>query len=127
MISLDYNKKYILYITDALYEKEKKLDSLIKMIDNDYAKGHVFIIVKYEELVKNIKIIKSLRKKGYHFVLGLDKESKLSKVYLELVDYILIDKNYKDISSILENVPSEFLDKVIKDSIKNKIGDFGSE
>ena len=43
-----------------------------------------------------------------------------------MADYLFIDKEEEDITSLIEIVPNELLDKIIKENAK-KLGDFGGE
>jgi predicted site-specific integrase-resolvase len=46
----------------SLYAKERKFKKLLKMIDDEYAKDNIIILVTYEDLLNNKRIIKKLEK-----------------------------------------------------------------
>ena len=129
IMSYDYNKKYIIYIPNGLYEKEKKMAGLLKLIEDDYAKNHIYILLDTKTLISNKKITTSLKKQGYNFAFLMNEEIKANEKslgYLYLADYIFVDKDIKNISSLMSEVPEELLDKIVKENVK-KLGDFGGK
>lgn len=129
IMAFDYSKKYIIHIPKGLYEKEKKLDGLLKLIDDDYAKNHVFILVDIETIFANKKTTTRLKKDGYNLSILINKKINMNEKslgYLYMADYLFIDKEEEDITSLIEIVPNELLDKIIKENAK-KLGDFGGE
>lgn len=128
IMAFDYNKKYIIHIPSGLYEKEKKLEGLLKLIDDEYAKNHICILVDIETIFNNKKITTKLKKDGYNLSILINKKINVEKSlgYLYLADYLFIDKDEEDISSLIEIVPNELFDKIIKENI-TKLGDFGGE
>lgn len=127
IIAFNYNKKYMFYIPNSLFEKEKKIESLLKLLDNEYAKNHTYILIDIETIFKNKKLISKLKKSGYSFSILVNKkinidEKNIGQLYLS--EYFIIDKS--NISELLEMIPNELLNKVIKDDI-NDLGDFGGE
>ena len=130
MVLSDFNKKYILYIPESLYDKDKKFERLLRMMDDKYAKDNVIILIAVEDLVGNKQIIKRARKMGYKFALAFDKETVLTgknRGDMYIADYIFINKNIANYSEILPFIPEELLDNVIYEDIFDKIGDFGGE
>ena len=129
IMSYDYNKKYIIYIPNGLYEKEKKMAGLLKLIEDDYAKNHIYILLDTKTLISNKKITTSLKKQGYNFAFLMNEEIKANEKslgYLYLADYIFVDKDIKNISSLMSEIPEELLDKIVKENVK-KLGDFGGK
>lgn len=130
MANFDFNNKYLLYIPNTLYKKERKLDKALKMIDDEYARNNVIILVSYEELINNIGVIKGIRKLGYKFAVVFDKQYTFRKkdhgnVYV--ADYIFINKKAVNAAEVMSFIPSDIADKVIYDDVTNKVGDFGGE
>ncbi len=104
IMTLEFSNKYILYIPNSLYEKEKKYEKVLKMIDNEYAKGSVIILIKFTELLKYKKIIKEFMKDGYKFALVFDDVSLMKETnrkYIYTVDYIFIDKKDEKMKEIV--------------------------
>lgn len=122
----DYDSKYIVYVPNALYGKEKKLDKIISTIDNDYAKSHVFFLTSVSNMLVNEDDVKRLSKKGYHFALSFNKPVKFNNEdmgYIYLADYYFID-THLEVDKVCETLPSEIIDKLIKDNLDKKIGDY---
>lgn len=130
MTSSNNNRRYVLYIPQSLYAKNNKLDKVLKMIDDSYAKENVIILVKFEELVKNKKHIKEVRKLGYRFALFFDKEIVISdrnRPNIYIADYIFVNKKAEGIEKTISYMPEEIVKYIIYDNVANKIGDVGSD
>lgn len=122
----DYDSKYIVYVPNALYGKEKKLDKIFSTIDNDYAKTHVYFLTSVSNMLVNEDDIKRLSKKGYHFALSFNKPVKFNNEdmgYIYLADYYFID-THLEVDKVCETLPSEIIEKLIKDNLDKKIGDY---
>jgi signal peptidase I len=129
IMNYDYNKRYVVYMPNGLYEKEKKMAGLLKLIEDEYAKNHIYILLDANTLISNKKMTTNLKKQGYNFAVVLNEESKINEKNigaLYLADYIFVSKDIKNISNIIGEVPDELLEKVVKENIK-KLGDFGGE
>ncbi|MGE5456023.1 MAG: signal peptidase I [Ignavibacteriales bacterium] len=130
MMTFNSNKKYLLYIPNTLYTKEKKLNKVLKMFDDKYAKNNVIILVSGEELLSNKTTIKSVRKMGYRYAIVFDKEKIINakeRGNIYVADYIFIDKKIVDVEKTLSFIPEELLGSVIYEDVVNKVGGFGSE
>lgn len=129
MMKLDYSSKYFVYIPKALYSKNKKLDKITSLIENDYAKSHIYFLTEASNMLKNKEDFKRLRKKGYSFACIFDeridyKHDDLGYIYMN--DYFFIDKN-QDTKEILKGIPKDIANKLIEDNISKKIGNRGGE
>ena len=130
MITSDFNKKYVLYLPKSLYSKEKKIEKVLSMIDDEHAKQSTIFLMRIEELIKHKTIIKKLKKEGYQFAIAIDEEFEVdgsNKGTMSLADYIFVDKNIPNIVKTLSLLPEDVTDKVIYEDITEKIGDFGGE
>lgn len=130
MINSDFNKKYVVYIPESLYSKEKKLEKLLSMIEDEHAKDSVIILISMEKLSSSKAKIRKLKKNGYNFAVPIVKEECLnSKNYptMNLADYIFVDKNISNVVKTLTSFPEDIVDKMIYENIIEKIGDFGGE
>lgn len=126
IMKCDYNSKYLVYIPNALYSKDKKLDKIISTIDNDYAKSHVCFLTSVSNMLVNEDDIKRLSKRGYHFALSFNKPIKFNNEdmgYVYLADYYFVDTHI-DVDNVCGELPSEIIDKLIKDNLDKKIGDY---
>ena len=130
MIISDFNKKYVVYLPKSLYTKEKKIEKVLSMIDDEHAKQSTVFLMGIEELSKHKTVIKKLRKEGYQFAIGIDEDftvDSTNKSAMSLVDYIFVDKNIPNIVKTLSWLPEDVTDKIIYEDIIEKIGDFGGE
>lgn len=126
----NFNTKYILNIPDSMYKKERKLGSLLKIIDDKYAKENIVILITFKDLLNDNKIIKEIRKMGYKFALFFDKEIEIDnkdKGEIYIANYIFINKQTVNTKKILSFIPNDLLDSVIYEDIKEKIESFGGE
>lgn len=127
MFDLEEDKKYFIHIPNSIYEKPNKMDKIFKMFDDEYAKSNIIVVVEYENLVQFGKQISSLRKKGYRFAVVLNGEiNDGNQRYLELVDYLFVDKKLVSYS-LISSVPEDLLGTMINDDIMSKLISFGGE
>ena len=125
----DYDSKYIVYIPNALYGKDKKLDKIISIIDNEYAKNHIYILTSVSNMLSNKDDIKRLRKKGYSFAIAFNKRMDYKNDdmgYIYMADYYFMD-SYLDADNVCASIPSDIIKKIIRDNISQKVGDYGGE
>ena len=129
MMRSDYSPKYFVYIPKALYGKDKKLDKIASIIDNDYSKTHIYFLTSVSNMLKNKDDLRRLRKKGYSFACVFDKRIDYKHDdmgYIYMNDYFFVD-SYSDAGNVCKGVPKEITDKIIIDSISKKVGDYGGE
>ena len=91
MTKNSFDKKYIIYIPNTLYSKEKKLEKILGMIDDEYAKENVILLVTFDDLDSKKTLIKNIKKVGYKFGLVFEEEVELKKTQQNTVliaDYI---------------------------------------
>ena len=127
MMEGNYSKKYIISIPETLYEKQNKLDKVLKLFDDEYIKTYVNIVVDFTKFNKNKKVIKALIKEGYHFSTNLETTETIKKTEesnLHLVDYIFLTKTKATKTNILESIPQDIKSKIIYDDISSKVGNF---
>ena len=130
MIVSDFNKKYVLYLPKSLYTKEKKIEKVLSMIDDEHAKQSAVFLMRVEELLKYKTLIKKLKKEGYQFAIAIDEDFAVdnsNKNATSLIDYIFVDKNIPNVVKTLSLLPEDVTDKIIYEDITEKIGDFGGE
>ena len=115
----NYNSRYFVYIPSPLYGKDKKLDRIVSIIENDYAKNHIIITSTVSNILKNNDDIMRLRKKGYSFALVFDEFKNYTSeelAYIFMADYYFMD-SYLDADKVCASIPSEIIKKIIKDNI----------
>lgn len=125
MMASNYDKRYFFRVPESIYGKTKKLDKLLKMIDDNFAKNSIYILLKYNELLNNKKIIKEIRQKGYKFAVMFDEEFDLlskDKQNFFITNYIFIDKSIKSKEKIISFLPEELKPHAIVDDIIQKTG-----
>lgn len=129
MLESDFSKKYLLYIPESLYEKEVKLNQLFDLLNDEYAKYAIRILVKYDEIDGNKTIIKNLIKEGFQFVIYFDKKDVLKEKdlkFIYIMDKIIINEK-KETSKILKTLPKDLKDNCLFDDIATKIAKKGEE
>lgn len=130
MTSNNFDKKYILYIPNTLYTKEKKLEKILGMIDDEYAKENVILLVTFDDLDSKKTLIKSMKKVGYKFGLVFEEEVELKKTQQNtvlLADYIFVNKKKIKVTKMLSFLPEDVFGEIVYDDIAEKVGDFGSD
>ncbi len=130
MLAFNFRIKYIVYMPDSLYDKEKKLERFLKMIDDEYAKSNVIILTTFSNLLNNKLIIKKARKMGYKFALTFEDNDIIEEKdlkYLYMVNYIFANKKAHNMAKIMSLLPEELAENIIYEDIYGKVGDFRSE
>lgn len=82
-INLDFSRYYMVPIASTLFEKEKKFNRLINIINSVLAKKFISIKITYSDYKANKKRIDELISDGYSF--GLELDSKYTGITSELV------------------------------------------
>lgn len=130
MLDSNFNKKYVLYIPKTLYAKEKKFYNMLKIFDDEFAKNSIIMLINYNELSDNSKLIKDCIKNGYHFAVDLENVEKIkvkdNKV-IGIMDYIFMGRRSRDKKALLASFSEEINEKVLYVDA-SKFGDsWGSE
>jgi len=129
MLDFEDNKKYFIHIPNSIYLKPNKLDKIFKMFEDEYAKNNIIVAVEYKDLKECSKQIISLRKKGYHFAIIINDETRIEddkRKVLGAAEYIFIDKKVVSYN-LISSIPSDLAKSIIKDNILNKLSSFGGE
>ena len=127
MMNGEPNKKYFIYLPESLYEKDNKLERIFEMFDDEFAKKNINILLDYNVLTENKKIIKQLIKRGFNFSVDMNnvelmKKSDIKELYT--LDYIFISRKKAGKTNIVEVLPQEVKPKIIYEEISTKIGNF---
>lgn len=129
LMRYDYCAKYFVYFPESLYSKDRKIDKIAAIIDNEYSKNHVCFLTKSSNMLKNKDDIKRLRKRGYSFACILDKKIDYKNDdmgYFYMNDYYFIDrKGNRD--ELCKGLPRDIVNRIIVDDINKKVGDYGDE
>lgn len=124
----DFGNSYMIYLPSSIYSKTKKLDKIFDLFDCEYTKENIIVLLKYSDLISNKKLIKSLRKDGYHFALTFDgsekiKDSDIKNIYL--VDYIFADKKIKK-TDVLSNIPDDLKGIITYEDVISKVSNYST-
>ena len=127
MLDFEENKKYFIHIPNSVYLKPNKLEKIFKLIEDEYAKNNIYIVINYDQLEVYTSKINNLRKKGYKFaiILSSEKEVRENK-YIEIVEYLFIDKKIMTYS-LISSIPGDLANKVINDDVASKLSSYGGE
>lgn len=130
MLDGSFNKKYVIYIPNTLYTKEKKFYNMLKTFDDEFAKNSIIMLINYNELSDNSKLIKDCVKNGYHFAVDLENVEKVkvkdNKV-IGIMDYIFMGRRSRERKALLASFSEEINEKVLYVDT-SKFGDsWGSE
>jgi len=119
IMASEYNKTYMVYLPTSLYEKEKKVDGLLKVIDNQYVKNHLLIATDISNLTNLKKTTSKIKKKGFKLVGLINDDTKVTYKELNelyLAEYFIADRRIN--AGIIKQLPKEIQKKVIKDDMK---------
>lgn len=126
----DFDHKYLIYIAEDLYTKSNKLGNVFEKFEDEYAKHCSVILIRYEFLSKNIKVIKSLIKEGFKFAVDLSGTTEVKAKdmgAIELMSYVFIDKRTKEKKEMVATLSKELQKKVVYDEVLSKLGCKGGE
>ena len=129
MLAGDFEKKYMLYVPESLYEKENKLNQFFNLLNDEYVKHSIIILVKYNEIDGNKTIIKNFMKEGFVFAMALDKTEVAKEKDLKffyLMNYIVLNEK-KETSKLVKKLPKDLPAVVLYDDVASKIAQSGGE
>lgn len=95
MINGNFKNKYLLYLPATLYEKETKLNHVLKLLEDDFVKNSVLILVKSSVIVKKEKLFRDIKKQGYQVAIVYDNNDTNNSVYA-IATYLFVDKKIGD-------------------------------
>ena len=117
MLRFNYKKEYIISFPVSLFKKEKKIQSLLNAIGDNYSQNKVFILIDLETLKEYDEIVLKLKRQGYKFIVQLTSDN--IRIYddlkkkLSLVEYIVYVGQRIGKAAMKECVPSYLLKKII--------------
>lgn len=117
MLYFNYKRKYIISFPVSLFNKEKKIQSLLNAIGDGYSQNKIFILIDMEILKNYNEMVLKLKRQGYKFIIQVTSENlKLYddvKKQLSLVEYIIYAGPRISKSAMKEFIPSYLLKKII--------------
>ena len=125
MENATFNKKYIVYIPRSLYKKERKVLGLLKLIEDEYAKAHVMILITLPDLKESVNNVKKIRKAGFKFATAFEEEVLVlnpeERELLYLVDAIFVGKDSAQNNLLL--LPDDLKEMAISDNVIKYVDD----
>ena len=105
------NYKYLYYFKESFFKKPKKINSLLRDIDDSYSQERILIAIKYDILSKNLAQIKEFKNKGYRFAVEISEKDldKIDKDILLCVDMIFIITEETNKELYYSYVPSNMI------------------
>ena len=129
MFDFEDNKKYFIHIPSSIYMKPNKLDKIFKLFGDEYAKNNIIVAVEYKDFIECSKQIKNLTRKGYHFAIIFNSETKIDndkQKFIGLAEYLFIDKKIMNYN-LISRIPNYLAESIINDDIMSKLSSFGGE
>lgn len=112
-INLDFSKKYVVELPATLFEKDKKLERLINILNSTLAKKHIFMRLLYSDYIKYKDLIDKYISEGYSFILELDSSFSGNTMELILFPYLLVHKESTELEIIMKK-KEHIRSKIIK-------------
>ena len=116
--------KYLIYIPESIYKKNNKLEKVKSMLDDDIAKECVILFNSYNDIISNKRIIKTLRKEGFHIGMNFNKDSNIKakdSTYISLAEYIFCDNKVSKEIELQKYMSSEDKANLIKEDVYEKV------
>ena len=112
-INLDFSRYYLVSIASTLFQKEKKLSRLIKILDNQLCKKFIYIKITYSDYKKNKQKIDDLISEGYSFGIELDGKYTGKTSELVLFPYVFVYTDSPEYE-LLERDKEKLKSKIVK-------------
>ena len=99
----NFQKKYIVNFAESLYEKEKKIKQVLRVLDDQAIQDKVFLKINYQDFLKHKEVTYEYMKDGFRFAIYLDDENLSDIMELKKLDmfkYILVPKQNKNFDII---------------------------
>ncbi|MDD6273037.1 MAG: signal peptidase I [bacterium] len=126
MLNSNFKNKYFIHVPSSIYEKRNKLDRIFDMFDDDRGRESIIIVNDYNDIIKNKKVIKELKKSGYHFAIAFNKETVINNKdasNLVLGEYLIAKNEVVEKIKLIEFIPEELKNKIVNDDAYLKIID----
>lgn len=111
-----FNTQYLVEFPMTLFEKPKKLEQALRIINDPSIQDKIKIKIKYRDFIIHREEIYELMKNGYKFAVIIDDSFIISKEHmkkLEIFNYIIVSKKLKYFEEFQEN--AEQLENLIID------------
>lgn len=116
--------KYLVHLPESMFKKTNKFEKIFNMLDDELAKESIIFFNNYEDVVNNKRIIKTLRKNGYHFAVNFTENSSVKAKdasFISVFEYIFATPRVLTETNVNEYLTDEDKANLIKEDIYNKI------
>lgn len=113
IIKQKMKKQYIVDFADTLLNKNKKLNSLLKILDSPAIQEKINLKIRYKNFFENKEKIYDLMRKGFKIAIVLDETFEVNfknMQNLNMFNYVIVSKKLKRYDEIIQ-------DKVMLDNI----------
>ena len=91
MIDYNYTNKYLISFPESIIDRDSKLNNLLSIIDLEYLKERVVMIISYHDYKEKKDSYDFLIHKGYSFAVIIDEEVNDDLVMFNIFSYILVE------------------------------------
>jgi hypothetical protein len=112
-----FNTQYLVDFPTTLFEKAKKMEQMLRIINDPAIQDKIKIKIKNKDFVEYKEIIYELMKRGYKFALILDDSFTASQEEirkLSIFDYIILNKsleNYDELKRYERQIENLIIDE----------------
>lgn len=96
MMNNIFKNKYLLYLPTTLYDKETKLNHVLKLLEDEFVKNSVVILVKSSVITKKKKIFEAIKKSGYQIGIVYDSNPDKDNSIYSLATYLFVDRKDRE-------------------------------
>ncbi len=123
MLKRSFRNKYFIVFPDSLYAKHTKIMRVTSMFEDEYAKSHISILIDFDTLTANKRIVSRLRRKGYRFAIGFNENVSLlakDKNSLSVGNILFVNKKAENYDAIEKYIPADLKDIIIYNDVYDK-------
>lgn len=124
VINGEDNYKYLIYLPESIYKKANKLEKVLSLLDDDIARDNIIFFNDYDEVINNKRVIKTVRKEGYHLAIRFSKDSNVKAKdasYISLAEYLFVDSKVLKVIGLNDILTDEDKGNLIKEDIYEKV------
>ena len=106
ILNHNFKKKYILNLADSLLSKQKKMKSILNILNSSALQEKASLLITYNNFIKNKDNIYNFIKLGYKFSVYLDESFKLDIANLErlnMFEYSIISNELSNYNEIIKH------------------------
>ena len=106
ILKQNFRKKYIVEFAGTLLKKNKKIKSILNIIDNPAIQEKISLKIKYEQFLENKETIYELMREGYKISIVLDNafEGTFKEIEsLKMFEFIIVNRNLEKYEQIMND------------------------